>query len=185
MKLGSLLAVALLLAACAGTREAVRPVGAPATARAPEGGARAAVYPILSGGRLLGEARVWSLGVVAGGSKTGRTAIDIAFEIHNRSELPMTVALDHVNVLSQAADTTLAIGDIAEVEGSLNVAPGHRRTARLRLPLPVGMDPQLIDGFRVEWHVRSGEAVFAVSTSFVEEVPELLLNAERVAKRGY
>lgn len=131
-------------------------------------GEPAADYDIILGGRVVGQAQVWSRGAFR---RDDRTMIHVGFHLESNTESALTLDLPEVSVdRLRAGDRSLAPLVPSHVRGSTRAEPGGETSVNVYFTLPADVKPQSLDAFRITWRLKSGTEQYTQRTPFLEEV---------------
>lgn len=161
-------AAALVMIGCAGKQE-FKPAER-AIAQSPEG-YQAALYQIAGLDGILGTAKVWSMGTsrrLIQGQE--RAVVQVAFEIQNHSNQPLTMNLDELSADLGVMDRRI-IEDVqpAMATGSFTIEAKQTRRIDIFFPLPMDINPQQVDAFQVKWKLHDTRLTYSQKTPFIED----------------
>jgi hypothetical protein len=132
-------------------------------------GYRGAVYPIVIGNQVLGEATVAAEEIVDGEDEAPGSIARFELDIQNDAAVPLWLGPEDLRLQVKSEDgwvrENLAPIDLPE---RLEIAPGERVTLELAFLVPQIDDPDRVEAARLGWMVHAQEGSYEQATAFLE-----------------
>jgi hypothetical protein len=160
----TLAAALAALAACAASRAEFTPAQ---NAGATSTGPLAAYYDLRIGAERVGSAKVWSAGSYPArlGDDGRAKVVEVNLRVRNDGARPLTLVPEETSVeITTDGRDFRVLGPPVSHRGALVVAPGASQRIQLYYALPARVAPGDVDGFELNWTLRTEAGAYSQST---------------------
>lgn len=165
---GATLALVVWTAGCTPSQAAFTPVEA---TRQIAPALSASYYELNVQDNNYGDVKVWSPGAYPTEVDGVVPMIHIRLRIRNDSTEPLELGLQEMDVsLVTEGYRYVVVDDLEVTRGESTIPPQSMRRLALQVAIPPGLGPGGVEGFELNWQVKTPGGIYTQSTPFVQRV---------------